>query len=109
MGIPVQNERYTYKDYLTWDDDTSWELINGIPYNMSPSPSLRHQTVLLELAGEIREFLKDKPYSFHINLNNKTHKDMSDTNEQTFLLYLIFIIMIIAIITIIIYVKKIKK
>jgi hypothetical protein len=51
----------------------------------------------------------NEPYSFQISLNNKTQKDMSSTNEQTFVLYLIFIIMIIAIIAIVIYVMKIKK
>ena len=51
----------------------------------------------------------NEPYSFQISIKNKTQKDMSSTNGQTFLLYLIFIIMIIAIIAIVIYVMKIKK
>ncbi len=30
MELPIQKEgRYTYADYLTWDDGQRWELING--------------------------------------------------------------------------------
>lgn len=34
-------ERYTYKDYKLWEGD--WELINGYPFAMSPSPNRKHQ------------------------------------------------------------------
>lgn len=34
-------ERYTYQDYLLWKGD--WELVNGYPYAMSPSPTRNHQ------------------------------------------------------------------
>ena len=36
-------ERYCYGDYLTWDDEQRWELIDGVAYDMSPAPSRRHQ------------------------------------------------------------------
>lgn len=26
------NERYTYSDYLKWDDGERWELIDGVAY-----------------------------------------------------------------------------
>ena len=29
---------YTYDQYMTWDD--SWELIDGVPYAMSPDNAL---------------------------------------------------------------------
>lgn len=32
---------YTYEDYKRWKGD--WELIEGIPYSMSPSPKRKHQ------------------------------------------------------------------
>lgn len=41
--------RFTYGDYLTWNDDEQWELIDGIPYNMSPAPRVSHQRILGEL------------------------------------------------------------
>ncbi|GHV32946.1 hypothetical protein FACS18949_05600 [Clostridia bacterium] len=48
-------QRYTYKEYLTWDDDKRYELIDGIPY-MPVAPSVRHQSLL----GNFQELdLKD--------------------------------------------------
>ncbi len=44
---------YTYDDYILWEG--RWEIIQGIPYAMSPMPSPRHQ----RLAGVIHSlFLK---------------------------------------------------
>lgn len=44
--------RYTYKDYASWQGD--WELIDGYPYAMSPSPKMKHQFV----SGNIYELIK---------------------------------------------------
>jgi Uma2 family endonuclease len=44
MSLPDQifkPERYTYQDYLLWKGD--WELVNGYPYAMAPSPIRSHQ------------------------------------------------------------------
>ncbi len=38
-------ERYTYNDYLNWNDGERWEIINGVAYNMSPSPTPKHQRI----------------------------------------------------------------
>jgi Uma2 family endonuclease len=38
-------KRFTYQDYLKWPDDERWELIEGIAYNMTPAPSIKHQRV----------------------------------------------------------------
>src|SRR5689334_10140978 len=35
--------RYTQKDYESWEGQ--WELINGLPYAMSPSPNYKHQKI----------------------------------------------------------------
>jgi hypothetical protein len=45
-----REERFTYGDYVTWDDGERWELIDGIPYNMSPAPRVA-------LAFELAEML----------------------------------------------------
>ena len=37
--------QYTYADYAAKPDDERWELIDGVFYQMAPSPSLNHQTV----------------------------------------------------------------
>lgn len=37
------HEHYTVKDYALWEGE--WELINGMPYAMAPSPTVSHQIV----------------------------------------------------------------
>ena len=53
-------ELYTYGDYLKWHDDERWELINGVPYNMSPAPGRRHQQIATELLRQFATYLLDK-------------------------------------------------
>lgn len=54
------NEKYTYKDYITWPENERWEIIEGTPYNMSPAPFRIHQKISMRLAGEFYQYLKDK-------------------------------------------------
>ncbi len=35
--------QFTYEDYLIWEG--RWELIDGMPYAMSPAPAPRHQKI----------------------------------------------------------------
>ena len=60
MGLPQKKEHYTYHDYCAWGDGERWELIDGIPYAMS-SPSMTHQRIIVELSGQLWQFLKGKP------------------------------------------------
>lgn len=68
MSLPIRNHqhKYSYKDYLTWDDDERWELLEGIPYNMSPAPSRRHQECVGELYRFIGNYLENKKCSTYI-------------------------------------------
>jgi Uma2 family endonuclease len=60
-AIPVEdNKNFTYEDYVQWGEDHRWELIDGTVFNMSPSPSRKHQKISMELAWQLRTFLKDK-------------------------------------------------
>ncbi|MGC4234086.1 MAG: Uma2 family endonuclease [Niabella sp.] len=47
---------YTYKDWLLWEG--KWELIDGIPYAMSPAPVPKHQRVSAEMIYEFSSALK---------------------------------------------------
>lgn len=47
----------TYQDYLTWPDDERWEIIEGVAYDMSPAPAIRHQRVSMELESRLRSHL----------------------------------------------------
>ena len=52
---------YTWQDYLTWPDDERCEVIDGRAYDMSPSPTPRHQTIAGNFYFIIREKLKGNP------------------------------------------------
>ena len=47
---------YTYKDYCLWEG--RWELIEGIPYAMSPAPNMKHQWVVANMIYELKRALK---------------------------------------------------
>jgi Uma2 family endonuclease len=58
--IAPEEKRYTYGDYLNWPDEERWELIEGVPYDMTPAPSTNHQRLLGELFRQISTFLLDR-------------------------------------------------
>lgn len=43
---------YTYEDYRHWEGE--WELIEGVPYAVAPSPLSSHQHVIAELIYQIK-------------------------------------------------------
>ena len=51
--------RYTYKDYESWDGNERCELIDGEIYLMS-APSVNHQKASVELSRQLANFLIDK-------------------------------------------------
>jgi Uma2 family endonuclease len=48
--------QYTYADYVRWEGD--WELIDGMPYAMSPAPAIIHQKISGTLHTIFKESLK---------------------------------------------------
>lgn len=61
MSSPKPDRKYTYDDYLHWPDEERWEIINGVPYDMSPAPSTEHQTISTQLLGQLITFAANKP------------------------------------------------
>ena len=55
-----KDELFTYGDYLTWDDDERWELIDGVAYNMTPAPSRFHQQVSGDLFRQLANYFLEK-------------------------------------------------
>jgi Uma2 family endonuclease len=51
---------YTYLDYLSWPGDERWELIDGVPYDMTPAPTRNHQEIVGELFRQIANFFQDR-------------------------------------------------
>lgn len=52
--------RYTYADYLQWDENERYELIDGVAYNMSPAPSRKHQKISQIISRDIGVYLKGR-------------------------------------------------
>jgi Uma2 family endonuclease len=52
-------KKATYAEYLTWTDESRYEIIDGIPY-MQAAPSRQHQRIVTQLTGELYAFLKGK-------------------------------------------------
>ena len=80
MPLLQEEQRYTYADYCTWDDNERWELIEGVPYAMSPAPAWRHQGISRELSYQLTDFLKGKPCKvfaapFDVRLNADDEDD----------------------------------
>ena len=48
---------HTWGDYQSWPVDERWEIIQGEPFAMTPSPTSRHQKVVLKLATSLDRFL----------------------------------------------------
>ena len=49
---------YTYDEWKEWKD--RWELIEGVPYAMSPAPSPRHQWISANIKYELKDGIKKK-------------------------------------------------
>jgi Uma2 family endonuclease len=61
MGLAQKREEYyTYADYAQWTGDERYELIDGVPYLMSPAPTPTHQRILGYIYTEFSNYLKDK-------------------------------------------------
>lgn len=74
------DKRYTYADYLNWDDNERWELIDGIPFNMTPAPGTKHQRVSGRLFNQFFNYLDDKTCEvftapFDVRLEGHTTKN----------------------------------
>ena len=53
--------RYTVADYMLWPDDERWELIEGRAFNMSPAPTIRHQSLAGNFYSHLKRRLTGKP------------------------------------------------
>jgi len=52
--------RYTVADYMSWPDDQRWELIAGEIYDMSPAPTVKHQSIVGDFYNQLKQQLKGK-------------------------------------------------
>jgi Uma2 family endonuclease len=54
------NKTYSFSDYLSWNDEKRYELINGKVHEMSPAPTPLHQRVVGGFFYKIMEVLRKK-------------------------------------------------
>ena len=90
-AIKYENfQYYTYDDYKEWDD--RWELIDGIPYAMSPAPYPKHQSIVFKVGKELDKNLNCteqaceiyiSPVDWKINENTVVQPDVALFCEQT--------------------------
>jgi len=58
MSLPdLKHSGYTIEDWKTWDG--RWELIHGVPYDMTPAPSVEHLRVCSRLHAGIFNALEE--------------------------------------------------
>jgi Uma2 family endonuclease len=50
---------YSCEDYARWEGD--WELIEGLPFAMSPAPNIRHQSLSVAITWKLAQQLKNCP------------------------------------------------
>jgi len=74
-AVPI--EYYTYDDYIHWEG--RWELIEGIPYAMSPSPMRTHQNIAYEIARFVGNKIQEKGCEECEVLGEFDYKISSDT------------------------------
>jgi Uma2 family endonuclease len=58
--VEAEKTHYTYADYLAWETDKRYELMDGEAYIMA-SPSVIHQRISMELSVQFGSFLRGKP------------------------------------------------
>lgn len=56
--LAKENKTYTYKDYLTYDENERIEIIGGKIYNMSPAPSRIHQKIIMKVSNQLENYIK---------------------------------------------------
>lgn len=57
MLTPTELPHYTYADYAQWEG--RWELIEGVPFAMTPSPTFRHQLISQAIASQLSKALAE--------------------------------------------------
>ncbi len=60
MAVPQERKNFTYADYSKLGEEDRYEVIDGQIYNMSPSPTPKHQDILGGLYAEFRSYLRGK-------------------------------------------------
>ncbi len=53
-------QKYSYQDYLQWPDEERWEIMEGVAYDMTPAPSVKHQRIIGKLFRKMVDRIEEK-------------------------------------------------
>ena len=82
MALPAEELGYTYADYLNWEGEERYELIDGEAYMMSP-PLRIHQKVSGELFAQIHSYLDGKECEvYHAPFGVRLFEEAGDRPED---------------------------
>ncbi|MCL2761912.1 MAG: Uma2 family endonuclease [Treponema sp.] len=76
----TEKRSYTYADYLEWEGPERFQLLNGEVFQMA-SPSVTHQSLLMELSLQFGNWLRGKPcqvFAAPLDVRLFPKKDNSD-------------------------------
>ena len=73
---------YSYTDYLEWPEDKRIELIDGVPFRTTTSPSRLHQQIVLEPGRQFANFLKGKTCEVNIAPFDVRLSDKADAKDD---------------------------
>ncbi|NTU41780.1 MAG: Uma2 family endonuclease [Nitrospirales bacterium] len=85
MGLAVKKDRrYTYQDYRSWPDEERWEIIEGVAYNMSPAPTVKHQRIVGQLLRKAAEGIEERGCSLFIAPTDVVFDDLNVVQPDVF-------------------------
>lgn len=58
--MAMTKRSFTWDDYRSWDDKRRWEIVSGEAYDMTPAPTTRHQSALVELTSQFQTYFRGK-------------------------------------------------
>ncbi|MEI6214826.1 MAG: Uma2 family endonuclease [Desulfuromonadales bacterium] len=79
-------DKFSYADYLTWPDNERWEIIDGVPYAMSPAPGSKHQQIQAGLIAQLYVQLKGRQcqvYGAPFDVRLCENKDQQDDEVES--------------------------
>ena len=84
MPMPQEKGKYTFTDYLSWDENERIEIIHGEAIIAQAAPSPVHQEVAYQIARQIGNYLEGKrckvyPAPFAVCLDYGKSDDEADT------------------------------
>ncbi len=62
MAEPATHRRFTWDAYRSWSDEQRWAIVGDEAFAMSPSPTYRHQRIIIQLLVQVQRYFSGKTY-----------------------------------------------